>query len=90
MRKNDFVFLLCVAAFAGLIAARSISQAIPSYVGGAFSATSNMGSAGNVRQVDMARLRFLLEQKALSDHEAEFYEPSTAPRPAAGPAAPSD
>jgi len=33
-----------------------------------------LASGGQTRDVDMQRMRTLIEQKKLSDHEAEFYK----------------
>jgi hypothetical protein len=79
MRKTDIVFLVCVLGFAGLLAARSVTQAIPLLPGGTPSASAALRAAGQPRDVDMTRLKYLLDGRALSDHEAEFYEPIGTP-----------
>jgi len=94
MRKTDLVFLLCVLICAGLFAGRSISWSVPMLSGAMPSGAAALGAAGQPRQVDMARLERLIEERVLSDHAAEFYEPVGAPSPSGGqragePAAPS-
>ena len=82
MRKLDVVFLCCVLGFAGFFAARSVTQSLPLLVGRGIAESAGLGAAGQPREVDMARLKFLLERGALSDHEALFYQPlGTSPRP---------
>jgi hypothetical protein len=75
MRKTEIAFLLCVLGFAGLFAARSVTQSIPLLSGGTQSGSAAPGVAGQSRDVDMMKLKRLLDQRALSDREAEFYEP---------------
>lgn len=75
MRRTDIIFLVCAFGFALLITVRSITLAIPLLPGRTFPDQPTMGAAGQARDVDMQRLRALLKQRALSDHEAEFYEP---------------
>ncbi|MGI6416070.1 MAG: hypothetical protein ACOX1P_10400 [Thermoguttaceae bacterium] len=85
MRKTDLVFLLCVLICAGLFAARSISRSIPTLSGAMPSGAAALGAAGQPRQVDMAKLERLIEERVLSDHEAEFYEPIGVPSSSGGP-----
>jgi len=75
MGKIDVIFLFCVLGCAGLFAARTITQSVPLLLGGTSSGSATLGVAGQSREVDMAKLERLLERRALSDHEAEFYEP---------------
>jgi hypothetical protein len=75
MGKTDTIFLVCVLAFAGLLAAHSISQAIPRLPGATSVPAAALGAAGQARDVDTTRLKELLKRRSLSDHEAEFYEP---------------
>ena len=75
MRKIDFIFLFCVLGFAGFFAARSITHAIPLLLGRTITDSADLGAAGQARDVDMTKLRTLLDQDALSDHEALFYQP---------------
>lgn len=79
MRKTDAVFLFCVVSFAGLFAARSVSQAVPLLSGGASSGSAAHGVAGQSREVDVTKLKQLIDRGTLSDHEAEFYEPIAKP-----------
>jgi hypothetical protein len=75
MRKTDAIFLFCVLSCAGLFAARSVMQSVPLLSGETAADSAAFGVAGQSRNVDMAKLKRLLNQRALSDHEAEFYEP---------------
>jgi len=75
MRKIDIVFLFCVLGFAGFFAARSVTHAIPLLPGQTITDSAALGSAGQARDVDMTKLKSLLDQDALSDHEALFYQP---------------
>ena len=81
MRKTDIAFLLSVLGFAGLFAARSVTQSVPLLRGGTQSGSAALGVAGQSRDVDVIKLKRLLDQRALSDREAEFYEPVGAPSP---------
>lgn len=75
MRKIEITFLLCVLGFAGLFAARSVTQSVLLLSGGTQSGSAILGVAGQSRNVDIMKLKRLLDQRALSDREAEFYEP---------------
>ena len=79
MRTNDIAFLICVALAAATFAARSVSEAIPLLPWSGASAAAPTGAAGQARDVDMDRLLRLLDQGALSRHEAEFYRPVQIP-----------
>ena len=79
MRKTEIIFLFCVLGCAGLFAARSITQSVPLLWGYAPSGSAVLGVAGQSRNVDMTKLKRLLERRALSDREAEFYEPAGTP-----------
>jgi hypothetical protein len=81
MRKTDVLFLLCVLFCAGLFAARSVREAVPLLSGGTSAGPAASGVAGQSRDVDMTKLKRLLEQRVLSDREAEFYEPVGTPPP---------
>ncbi len=80
MRKTDIAFLCCVLSVAGLFAGRLVTLSVPLLPGATTSANSAFGVAGQARDVDMSKLERLLEQRQLSDHEAEFYEPLDALR----------
>ncbi len=75
MGKTDTIFLFCVLSCAGLFALRSIAQSVPLLSVEAASGSAAFGAAGQSHNVDMQELKRLLEQGALSDHEAEFYGP---------------
>ena len=79
MRKSEILFLFCVLGCAGLFAARSITQSVPLLWGGTPSGSAVLGVAGQLRDVDMTKLKRLLDRGTLSDHEAEFYEPVGTP-----------
>lgn len=79
MRKIDILFLFCVLGFAGFFAARSVTHAIPLLPGRTITDSAALGAAGQARDVDMTKLKSLLDQDALSDHEALFYQPVGAP-----------
>ncbi len=81
MRKTEILFLFCVLGCAGLLAARSISQSVPLLCGGTTADPATLGVAGQSRDVDMTKLKRLLDRRALSDREAEFYEPVGMPSP---------
>jgi hypothetical protein len=85
MRKTDLVYLLCVFGIAGLITVRSITQATALFPSTSTLSTA-LGAAGQSRAVDMSRLQPLLDRGALSDHEAEFYEPVGVPSVPQSPA----
>jgi NosR/NirI family nitrous oxide reductase transcriptional regulator len=62
---------LAVAIFISAVSARRFFQVIP--VSPDYTATS-VSSGGQPRDIDMQRVRTLIEQKKLSDREAEFYK----------------
>ena len=77
------VFVLVVAALALLMVWRvvldcsSLRQATPGASGGT-------AAGGQPRDVDMPRLRRMIEQRVLSDREARYYKPVTDPSGPAG------
>jgi hypothetical protein len=75
MRRIEVVFLAAVLGFASVFVGRSLSQAV-ALLPTASDEAAFLGTAGKPRDVDMGRLRLLLRQRALSDHEAEFYKPA--------------
>ena len=79
MRKIEILFLVCVLVCGGLFAARSITQSGPLLWDGTPPGSPLLGVAGQSRDVDMAKLKRLLQQRTLSDREAEFYEPLGTP-----------
>ncbi|NOX54607.1 MAG: hypothetical protein GXP27_09250 [Planctomycetes bacterium] len=79
MRTNEVAFLACVGLVAAVFVAESISDALPLLPWSGVSVTSPTGAAGQPRAVDMDRLQRLLDQGALSRHEAEFYRLVGAP-----------
>ncbi len=82
MRKTEIIFLACVLGCGGLFAARSIALSRPLLWGSAPSGSAVVGVAGESRQVDMTKLKRLLDRGDLSDREAEFYTPVGTPPPA--------
>ncbi len=67
-------FVVGVLVVGLLVSTASVSrflQVVP--VGGDYSATF-VSSGGQPRDVDLQRIRTLIKQKKLSDHEAEFYK----------------
>ena len=79
MCKTDRIFLFCVLGCTVLFAARSIRHSVPLLSSGTSPASAALGVAGQSRDVDMTKLKRLLDRRALSDREAEFYEPVAAP-----------
>ncbi|MBN2490685.1 MAG: hypothetical protein JXQ29_07540 [Planctomycetes bacterium] len=72
--------LIFAAVFAGLTLAAGRAAWVRRGADG-FAGTEG-GAAGTLRDVDLERIRELIRQQRLSDHEAEFYRPA-APAPAA-------
>lgn len=74
MRKNDLMFLSIAIAVALLFAGATLSQSkallFPSE-----SAPALTGAAGQPRTVNPEQIRRMIEQKSLSNREADFYEP---------------
>jgi spermidine synthase len=66
-------FLVTVALLAIFISAVSISSALQT-VSTEMALTSAPGSAGKVRNVDLEKIRTLIRQQRLSDHEARYYK----------------
>ena len=75
MRKTDVLFLICVLSFAGLFAARTVALSVPLFWDKNGSDSASFGVAGQSQNIDTVKLKRLLESRALSDHEAEFYGP---------------
>jgi hypothetical protein len=85
MRRLDVVFLFCVLGFAGFFAATSVTQTLPLLPGRSLSDSAGPGAAGQSRDVDMTKFKSLLDQGALSGHEAQFYHPlGASPHPSGG------
>jgi len=63
-------FVLCLLFFVSAVSVRRFLQVVP--IGRDYS-TIVAPSGGQPRDVDMQRIRTLIEQKRLSDQEAEFY-----------------
>ena len=74
MRRIDIFFLVCVSGCASLFAVQSAMRAVPLLPTAAVSETARAGTAGRARDVDMAKLKALLERGALSEHEALHYQ----------------
>ncbi len=67
-------FVICVLAAAILVSAISINKFFEVAPIGIDYSTTAVSSAGQPRDVDLQRVRTLIEQKRLSDREAEFYK----------------
>lgn len=79
MRRSEVLFLVLVGLFAAALAVPSLDAGRRLLLAGA----SGSG-AGQVRQVDVARVRDLIARGALSSREALYYH-RDAPPPAARP-----
>lgn len=71
LRRTDAIYLLAVGVLALVFALDVVSRAVGPDTSGA----TATGGAGRARDVDMERLRRLLRQGYLSDHEALYYRP---------------
>jgi len=81
MKRSDVVFLAAVALLGIGIAAATLSQAVARSGWGAGARALGPPSAGQPRDLDLRRIRRLIEDRRLSDHEALHYrklKPSTA------------
>jgi spermidine synthase len=67
-------FVICVLAAAILVSVISINKFFEVAPIGIDYSTTVVSSAGQPRDVDLQRVRTLIEQKRLSDREAEFYK----------------
>ena len=83
MRKIEVVYLAAVMAVALLFAGLTLRQGVLAISRGLASESPAAGTAGKPRDVDLNRIRKLIREKHLSDHEAEFYR--EVPGPGSGP-----
>jgi Na+-translocating ferredoxin:NAD+ oxidoreductase RnfG subunit len=67
------VAVLAAAALVSTVAVRRFVQVIPVRISRDYP-TKPAASGGQPRDVDIERIRTLIQQKKLSDHEAEFYK----------------
>ena len=74
MRRTEVVFLLCVFAFAALFVTRSVTHTIPLLPGGPSPGAAAIGAAGQPRDVDMPRLKRLLDLR--ETYAATLEEPA--------------
>ena len=87
MKRPDALFLVAVIVAAGLFAAASIDRARDILGPGAGAAEFRPTSAGIPRDVDLDKIKRLMDQHHLSPHEAQFYR-KVSPPPEAPPKAP--
>jgi len=73
MKRIEIVFLVVVLGLGVAFSALSLSYAVKAISWASREAAPRPGAAGLPRDVDMARLRRLMRQGFLSDHEALFY-----------------
>jgi Na+-translocating ferredoxin:NAD+ oxidoreductase RnfG subunit len=80
---NEPAFLVAVAIAAFAFAALTVSEvkSLSSATSVSMGAQGPVGSAGKPRNLDLDRVRQLIQQRGLSDHEAQFAKPV----PEAGP-----
>jgi hypothetical protein len=64
-RRSDRLFLLALGVVAVALGAQVLAAPTP--------LPSRAGMGGEVRDVDVERIRQLIEEARLSDHEAEHY-----------------
>ncbi|HUS73391.1 MAG TPA: 4Fe-4S binding protein [Sedimentisphaerales bacterium] len=67
-------FILCVLSAATLVSAVSISRFLQVLPTGFVQPAVSVSSGGEPRDVDLQRIRTMIEQNRLSDREAEFYK----------------
>lgn len=70
--RRNTILLLAVCALSLLLLQRTVSG-WRAETAGAEAARTALGAGGQARPVDMRKLRSLIEQGALTDHEASFY-----------------
>ena len=75
-KSAETIFLSAVAILALVLTAHTVSAA-RTYLRSVASATAAVpGAAGKPRNLDLDRIRQLIRQRQLSDHEAQFYVPA--------------
>ena len=89
MKTNEQVFLIAVVACALVFSALALGHARQHFAARAAESVQ-AGLAGQPRDVDIEKVKRMIQQQYLSDHEAEFYTPVTPtlepPLPAPSPA----
>lgn len=77
MKRNEWLFLAAVLACALVFATAALDKAHRPLAPDA--GVSPPGRAGRPRDVDLDKVRRLIEQRSLSDHEAAYYTPFPEP-----------
>jgi hypothetical protein len=72
--RQSFYFVVGVLVVGTLISAISVRRFMQVIPTGMEARAAFVSSAGQVRDVDLQRIRTMIEQKRLSDREAEFYK----------------
>lgn len=74
MKKAEIGFLCAVVLFAVIFSALSLSEAGEVIAGILRADYALAGVAGEARDIDVEKVKDLIRQRHLSDHEAEFYK----------------
>ncbi len=84
MKRVEIAFVAAVLVFAVAFSAVSVSRARKADAGEADAGGASVGAAGKMREVDVGKMRRLIRQGYLSDHEADFSQELVSPheRPA--------
>ncbi len=75
MKRNEICFIVAVAVFAVVFSALTLSNTSHVLTLRAERGAA-MGVAGESRPVDTEKIKRLIREHYLSDHEAEFYRPA--------------
>jgi hypothetical protein len=82
MKKVEIAFLVAVYGFASLFSGLALTSAKRALVGRGAALAGPAGVGGKARNLDLEKMKRLIRQQYLSDHEAEFYRPvETLPAP---------
>jgi hypothetical protein len=76
MKRNDIVFICAVGVMAFALAAMTLVQAWEVAEQQASARPAAGGGAGQPRDVDVRKLKRLIETNRLSEHEALYYKPA--------------
>jgi hypothetical protein len=76
MKRNESVFLILVAVFAVVLVWISLTQFHKTW-GIHSGAGEGAGAMGKARDADMRKVRTMIQERALSGHEAQFYKKSS-------------
>jgi hypothetical protein len=79
MRRREVVFIVAVLGMAAVFVALTLSSAWETVGKPAAVEFGSRGAAGIPREVDVERVRRLIEGGGLSDREAEFYREAEEP-----------